>query len=455
MDYTQLIENQREFFRTHQTKDIRFRKEQLIKLQKLVSDNEKALYEAIHKDFGKSAFDTFTTEISIINKEIEYFLRNLSQLAKPERKWTNLANLPGSSRVYSEPLGTVLVIGAWNYPIQLSLLPAISAIAAGNTVILKPSEIAHHTMLVIQNLINQHFKPDFFHVCIGGVEETTEILKQKFDKIFFTGSTQVGKIVYEAAAKNLTPVVLELGGKSPAIVTADADLEVAARRIVWGKFINAGQTCVAPDFVLVEEKIKDHFLDYLRDYIKKFDYKAGSEHYAQIINDKNYARLMQQIDRGKIYFGGNTDPGTRYIEPTVLDNVNWDDEVMREEIFGPILPVVSYKYFREAMNHLAQLEKPLAAYLFSNNPEEIKFFKDNYSFGGGCINDVMMHLSNDALPFGGVGNSGIGNYHGKYGFEAFSHKKAVLHRKNWGEPAIKYPPYTAKKLSLIRKLLSW
>ena len=425
----------------------------LEKLKSVLIKNERLLYEAIYADFGKSKFDTFTTEISFVIKDIDYNLKHLNSFSAPKKVKTNIVNQLGSSRIYNEPLGCVLVIGAWNYPYQLSLSPLVSAIAAGNCAILKPSEIAENTMKAMAKMINENFPSDYVYVAEGGIEETTEILKLKFDKIFFTGSPKVGKIIYEAAAKNLTPVTLELGGKSPAIVTENANFEIAAKRIVWGKFLNAGQTCVAPDYVLVDEKVREKFLEYLKIYIKQFDYQPNSEHYTRIINERNFDRLVHFIDKDKIYYGGNFDREKLYIEPTVLNNVSWDDFVMQEEIFGPILPVVSYKIFNEALNKITEGEKPLAAYIFTEKNEEKRMFTEKISFGGGCINDVMMHLSNDHLPFGGIGNSGIGNYHGKFGFEAFSHQKAVLNRATWGEPNFKYPPYTEDKLKWIKKVL--
>ncbi len=453
MDYPNILEKQRIFFNSQKTKNIKFRKMYLEKLKEVILKNEEALYEAIYADFGKSKFDTYTTEISFVLKDIDYYLKNLNSLSRPKKAKTNLANQFGSSKIYSDPLGCTLVIGAWNYPYQLSLSPMIAAIAAGNTCILKPSEIANHTMKMMAELINENFPAEYVHVVEGGVEETTEILKLKFDKIFFTGSTKVGKIVYEAAAKNLTPVTLELGGKSPVIVTSSADFEVAAKRIIWGKFLNGGQTCVAPDYILVDEKAKDSFLDALKSYIEKFNYKPDSKEYTRIINDRNFERITKLIDPEKVFYGGNYDAATRYIEPTILNNVTWNDEVMQEEIFGPVLPVLSYQNFNEALSQISDHEKPLSAYLFTDNSEEKESFINKISFGGGCINDVVMHLSNDYLPFGGVGNSGIGNYHGKFGFETFSHQKSILDRATWGEPDFKYPPYTDKKLGWIKKLM--
>lgn len=425
----------------------------LEKLRDLILQNENLLYEAIYKDFGKSKFDTFTTEISFILNDIKYYLKNLKSLSKPKKVRTNLANQFGKSRIHNEPLGNILVIGAWNYPYQLSISPIVAALAAGNCCILKPSEIAENTMEVMAKIINDNFPPEYLYVYEGGINETTELLKLKFDKIFFTGSTKVGKIVYKAAAENLTPVTLELGGKSPAIITKDANLEVAAKRIIWGKFLNAGQTCVAPDYLLVEKSVQEQFLEMLRKYIKEFKYEINSEQYTKIINQKNFQRLIKLIDKDKIYFGGNYDKEKRYIEPTILTNINWKDEIMQEEIFGPILPVISFTNFNLILNEILEHDKPLAAYLFTNTTEEKESFTNKISFGGGCINDVIMHLGNENLPFGGVGNSGIGNYHGKFGFETFSHQKAVLERATWGEPNIKYPPYSEKKLSWIKRLM--
>ncbi|MNU13490.1 Aldehyde dehydrogenase [compost metagenome] len=453
MEIQEIVSQQKAFFKTQQTKNLRFRKMYLEKLRDLTLENENLLYEAIYKDFGKSKFDTFTTEISFVLNDIKYYLKNLRSLSKPKKVRTNLANQFGKSRIHNEPLGNILVIGAWNYPYQLSLSPIVAALAAGNCCILKPSEIAENTMKVMAKIINENFPPEYLYAYEGGIDETTELLKLKFDKIFFTGSTKVGKIVYKAAAENLTPVTLELGGKSPAIITKDADLEVAAKRIVWGKFLNAGQTCVAPDYLLVEESVQEQFLEMLRKNIQQFKYESRSEHYTKIIDQKNFQRLIKLIDKDKIYFGGNSDEEKLYIAPTILTNINWKDEVMQEEIFGPLLPVISFTNFNLILNEILEHEKPLAAYLFTNTTEEKESFTNKLSFGGGCINDVIMHLGNENLPFGGIGNSGIGNYHGKFGFETFSHQKAVLERATWGEPNIKYPPYSEKKLSWIKRLM--
>ncbi len=453
MNYADILQQQKTFFNSHATKDLDFRKAQLQKLKKVVKSNEKLLYDAIYQDFGKSEFETFGTEISFIYKDIDYYLKNLKSFAKPKNVLTNIVNQMGSSKIVFEPLGNCLVIGAWNYPYQLTLTPVIAAIAAGNTCMIKPSELPENTMKAMAKLINENFDAQFLYVVEGGVEETTAILKLRFDKIFFTGSPRVGKIVYKAAAEHLTPVTLELGGKSPAFVTEKADLNIVARRIVWGKFINAGQTCVAPDYLYVAENIKAKFLKVLIEEIKKRNYTDNVDHYCKIINERNFDRLEKMIDREKMVFGGETNREKRYISPTVLDNVTWEDLVMQEEIFGPILPILTYKNLETAMQTVVEGEKPLSAYLFSNDAKEQELFTEKLSFGGGCINDTLMHLSNDRLPFGGVGNSGIGNYHGKFGFEAFSHQKAILKKSNYLEPELKYPPYSDAKLNILKKLL--
>lgn len=453
MNYADILQQQKTFFNSHATKDLNFRKAQLQKLKKVVKSNEKLLYDAIYQDFGKSEFETFGTEISFIYKDIDYYLKNLKSFAKPKSVLTNIVNQMGSSKIVFEPLGNCLVIGAWNYPYQLTLTPVIAAIAAGNTCMIKPSELPENTMKAMAKLINENFDAKFLYVVEGGVEETTAILKLRFDKIFFTGSPRVGKIVYKAAAEHLTPVTLELGGKSPAFVTEKADLQIAAKRIVWGKFINAGQTCVAPDYLYIAENIKEKFLKVLIEEIKKRNYTDNVDHYCKIINERNFDRLEKMIDREKVVFGGETNREKRYISPTVLDKVTWDDAVMQEEIFGPILPILTYKNLETAIQTVVEGEKPLSAYLFSNDTKEQELFTENLSFGGGCINDTLMHLSNDRLPFGGVGNSGIGHYHGKFGFIAFSHQKSILKKSNYLEPELKYPPYSDAKLNILKKLL--
>lgn len=452
MNYEQIFQSQKDFFFSQKTKEIPFRKENLSKLRDLLKSNENLLLEAIYKDFRKSAFDVYTNELNLIYAEINYFLKNLDQLNKPKKVKTGLPLLPAKSRIYYEPLGCTLIIGAWNYPYSLTLIPVISAIAAGNTCMIKPSELPANTMHVMARLINTNFPSEYLHVIEGGVSETTAILELPYDKIFFTGSPRVGKIVYEAAARNLTPVTLELGGKSPVIVTSKANLKIAAKRIVWGKYLNAGQTCVAPDYLLVEDSIKPRLLELIKQRLTLSSYSDGAEHYVSIINKRNFDRIIRLIDKTKTIYGGSYNEQTLYIEPTVMDNVNWNDPIMQEEIFGPILPVLSYTDFEETLQQIIFREKPLAAYLFSTDRNEKEKFLNTVSFGGGCINDTIMHLTGHELPFGGVGNSGMGNYHGKAGFLTFSHQKSILDKSNYGEPNIKYPPYSEKKLKWVKRL---
>ncbi|WP_312136393.1 aldehyde dehydrogenase family protein [Sphingobacterium sp.] len=453
MDFAGIFQSQKEFFNSHQTKDIAFRKENLLKLKNLLKAKEDQLYEAIYKDFRKGKFDSFLTELNLVYNEIDFFLKNLNKLSKPKKVKTALSLQPGKSYIHYDPLGVTLVIGAWNYPYQLTLSPMVSAIAAGNTCIIKPSELPENTMHMLADVINENYPSNYLHVVKGGIPETTELLKLRFDKIFFTGSPKVGQIVYEAAAKKLVPVTLELGGKSPAIVTKSADLEVAAKRLVWGKFLNGGQTCIAPDYLLVEESVKPKLLTLIKERLQEINYSDGAEHYTSIINKRNFDRILSLIDHSKMIYGGKYNADSLYIEPTIIDNVIWEDPVMQEEIFGPVLPVISYNHYDAVLHKIIEGEKPLAAYLFSHNEEEKDKFLTLVSFGGGCINDTLMHITSDYLPFGGIGNSGIGNYHGEFGFLTFSHQKSVIEKTTWGEPDWKYPPYTDKKMHWLKKIM--
>jgi aldehyde dehydrogenase (NAD+) len=453
MDFNTIFQSQKQFFNSHQTKNVDFRKETLLKLKDLLKINEERLYEAIYKDFRKGRFDTFLTELNLVYNEIDFFLKNLDKLSKPKKVKTALSLQPGNSHIYYDPLGVTLIIGAWNYPYQLTLSPMVSAIAAGNTCIIKPSELPENTMHLLAELINNNFPSNYLYVAEGGIPETTELLKFRFDKIFFTGSPKVGQIVYEAAAKNLVPVTLELGGKSPAIVTETADLEVAAKRLVWGKFLNGGQTCIAPDYLLVQESVKGKLLQIIKEKLNEISYSDGAEHYTSIINKRNFDRLIGLIDESKVIYGGKSNPETLYLEPTIMDHVTWEDNVMKEEIFGPVFPVIAYKDYDEILQQIIDGEKPLAAYLFTKNEEEKEKLLSLVSFGGGCINDTLMHITSDYLPFGGIGNSGIGNYHGEFGFLTFSHQKSVIEKTNWGEPNWKYPPYTDKKMHWLKKVM--
>lgn len=448
-----IIEKQRTFFNSNQTKDIKFRKSQLQLLAKVLKDNEQPLLEAIYQDFKKSEFDTYTNELLLLYNDIKEALQNLKKWSKTKRVSTNLVNFPAKSNIIPEPYGVSLIIGAWNYPYQLSLAPVVPAIAAGNTVILKPSEVSTHTSRMMAKIINENFAPDFFHVIEGGIPETTELLQQKFGKIFFTGSVPVGKIVYKAAAENLTPVTLELGGKSPAFVTKNCNLKMTVKRLIWAKYLNAGQTCIAPDYVFVHQSIKDQFLEKAKAEIKNSNYSFENENYVQIINEKNFNRLIAMIDQSKVFVGGKSDISQRYIEPTIMTDVNFDDKIMAEEIFGPILPVIAYDDLDAMISYVKSRPKPLSCYVFSENKSEQQKILHEISFGGGCVNDSIMHISNSSLPFGGVGNSGIGSYHGKAGFHAFSHYKSILNKPSWFELNLKYSPYTKGKLNIIKRFL--
>jgi aldehyde dehydrogenase (NAD+) len=455
MEIRDLLIQQQEFFNSNKTKNVRFRIEQLTKFKKVLKENEELLYKAIYEDFGKSEFETYLTELALLYDEINNCIKNIQKWSKRKKVSTGLINFPAKSYIIPEPLGTTLVIGAWNYPYQLSLVPSITALAAGNTVILKPSELPAKTSEVMAKIINDNFPSAYFYVVEGGVKETTELLEHKFDKIFFTGSIPVGKIVYQAAAKHLTPVTLELGGKSPTFVLADTNIKRTAKRIVWAKFLNAGQTCIAPDYVLVEKAIEEQFLAALKSEIEEHYKKSENiaENYLRIINTQNFDRLNELIDTDKIYCGGTTNRNERYISPTILQNISFEDKIMQDEIFGPILPVIAFTKLEDAIKMVKERPKPLSCYIYSKNRKTIDKLLNEISFGGGAINDSLMHLSNNNLPFGGVGLSGMGSYHGKAGFDTFSHYKSILDKPFWFESSLKYAPYSLKKLALIKWLI--
>jgi aldehyde dehydrogenase (NAD+) len=453
MDIQQLISSQKAFFNTNKTKDISFRIQQLQKLEHVLRSNEKALNEAIFEDFKKSPFQNYMSELSLLFHDIHDACKNLKHWSKPQKANTNSVNFPAKSYIQAEPLGCVLVIGAWNYPYQLSFAPAIAAIAAGNTVIIKPSELPIHTSNIMAKLIRENFDPSFFSVVEGGIEETTILINQKFDKIFFTGSTHVGRIVYQAAAKNLVPVTLELGGKSPVFFTETGNIKNGVKRLVWAKFLNAGQTCVAPDYILVHKSIKKEFLKALVEEIKQSCFSFENGNYVQIINEKNMMHLIDLLDKNKIHVGGTYDIEKRYMEPTIMSEVTFSDRVMEKEIFGPILPVIEYNNLDEVIAQVKAQPKPLSCYVFSDDQTQIKKILNEISFGGGAVNDALMHLTNSYLPFGGVGDSGMGSYHGEYGFKTFSHYKGILHKPTWFEAKLKYYPFSKIKLDLLKRII--
>ncbi|MEH1814861.1 MAG: aldehyde dehydrogenase [Nostoc sp.] len=448
-----IIETQRDFFQTGKTKDVNFRIEQLTTLKQAIIEHEQSIVEALKADLHKPEVETYLTEISVI-KDIDYAIKNIQNWSKPKKAAVSWDFFSYSAKIYPEPLGVVLIIGPWNYPFQLIISPLIGAIAAGNCAIIKPSEIASHTSDVIGKIIAKHFDPAYLAVVEGGVEASQKLLAEKFDHIFFTGGTAVGKIIMAAAAKYLTPVTLELGGKSPCIVDTDINLEHTVRRISWGKFINAGQTCIAPDYLLVNKTIKKDLIDGLEKSLKEFygDNPVNSPDYARIISQKHFERLVSFLKDGKVVIGGENQPSERYIAPTLIDNVSLEDSVMQEEIFGPILPIIEYTDIAEAIALINSRPKPLALYLFSQDKNLQKRVLQETSSGGVCINDTVMQVGVSSLPFGGVGDSGIGNYHGKASFDTFSHKKSVLQNSFWLDLKWRYAPYQGK-LPLIKKLL--
>lgn len=432
------------------------RKRMLESLRKGLRAFTPRLQEALKADLGKSAHEAYASEIGIVEHEVELALRNLQRWMRPRRVRTPLYLWPGRSEIHTEPLGVVLIIGPWNYPLQLSLSPLVGALAAGNTAVVKPSELAANTSRVIKEMIAAVLPPDVVAVVEGGVGPTTELLGQRFDHIFFTGSGRVGQIVYQAAARHLTPVTLELGGKSPVFVLSDADLDLAARRITWGKFLNAGQTCVAPDYVFADEAIAPQLVEKIKNEIQHHfgpDPKASAD-YGRIINAANFDRLHKMIDPRKLYCGGRGERETLYLEPTVQRG-DWTDAAMSEEIFGPVLPVLTFRGFDQALEEVAGRDKPLAAYFFSASMEAQEQFLKKLSFGGGCINDVVVHLANSRLPFGGVGPSGLGQYHGHSSYLCFSHSKSVVRKSRWFDLDLRYPPYTARKTARLRSLFKW
>lgn len=448
MQISKFVENQRKYFLNDYPKDINFRLDILKQIKGKLFEYQQEILEAFVKDFNKCEFDVISTELSMIILEINYFLKNLKKLVKPKKVKGNLINFPSKSYIYKEPYGVTLIIAPWNYPLQLSLLPLVDSIASGNTVILKPSEISYNVSKVLEKMFSS-FDERIIKVINGDKEVAGELLNQRFDLIFYTGNETVGKIVMEKASKHLTPVILELGGKSPCIIDKEVNLKQTVQRITWGKFVNAGQTCVAPDYILVHKNLHKEFIQETVKQIKENYYidKEIRKDFTHIINERHLNRLLRLIEKEKVIFGGNHQDNL--LEPTILDNVTFEDLVMQEEIFGPIIPIIEYQNLDELINILKTKEKPLALYIFSNNKNNINKVISNLSFGGGCINDVIMHLTNDHLPFGGIGNSGMGRYHGKYSFDAFTHEKSIF-KKGKIELQVKYPPYTNKKLKLVK-----
>ncbi|WP_204103700.1 MULTISPECIES: aldehyde dehydrogenase [Spirulina sp. CCY15215] len=445
-EITEIFKKQRRFFQTGKTKNIDFRREQLKSLKSFIIEDREELLAALKKDFNKSNLEGLETELVFCVREINHSLKHLKSWTKSKQVTADLFQLPASAKIIAEPLGIILIIGAWNYPIQLAIAPLIAAIAAGNCAIVKPSEIAPHSSVAIANLIRKVFSPEYITVVEGGKEIVQDLLTHQFDHIFFTGGARVAKIVMEAAAKYLTPVTLELGGKSPCIIEPDIDVEKVAKRVAWGKFINCGQTCIAPDYVLIHHSIKAAFIDKIKAKIKQFygNNPEISPDYARIINDFHFQRLLSLIDPKKVIIGGENNPETRYIAPTVMNGVTWRDRIMEEEIFGPILPMLEYENLEDAIAEINARPKPLSLYLFTHNKTTQERVLTATSSGNVCINDTLMQITSANLPFGGVGNSGMGAYHGKIGFDTFSHQKSVLNRSFLLDLPLRYPPYEGK-----------
>lgn len=438
-----LLEGQRAFFSSGATRNLRFRKQALRQLLRLLAENREAIQLALKKDLGRHDFESYFGEIDIVRQETEYTLANLSVWVQPEKVPTPMLHQPGHSQIVKEPYGVVLILAPWNYPFQLAIAPVIGAIAGGNCAVVKPSEISQHTSALLAELIGKYFDPRHVAVMEGGVTETRSLLEQPFDYIFFTGSTKFGRKVMEAAAQHLTPVTLELGGKSPAVVDRGVSLKRAARRICFGKFFNAGQTCVAPDYVLVHADDRDKLVGHMQEIIRRWfgDDARESESYARIINAAHYQRLLGLMPGGRIVSGGIVDENTNYISPTLLVDVDTSSPLMQEEIFGPLLPVLTYQQHEEIIDFINGRPKPLALYIFTRKKSFWKRLVAQTSSGGVCVNDTLSHLTTSGLPFGGVGASGMGSYHGKKTFDTFTHEKSVMKKSTFPDPDFRYPPY--------------
>lgn len=453
MNINEIVENQRKFFATGATKDVPYRLDALDRLYEGIELRKSLIFAALKKDFNKSNFETYMTEISMVRDDLRYVIKHVKKWAKIKKVSTPIIHFCSKSFIVPEPYGVALIMSPWNYPFQLCLEPLTGAIAAGNCAVVKPSAYTPETSRVIAELIAELFPPEYITVVEGGRSQNTELLEEKFDYIFFTGSVNVGKLVMEKAAQHLTPVSLELGGKSPTIVDKAANLKVSARRIAFGKYLNAGQTCVAPDYLYVHEAVKDEFIGYLKQAITEFFPNADYSDLPVIINDKHFNRLLGLIDGEDILFGGNNDPAKRFIEPTILNNITWHSKVMGEEIFGPILPVLTYSNLEEVIAAINAQPKPLALYVFSDDADVQNMVLSRTSFGGGCINDTIIHAATHQLGFGGVGESGMGSYHGKYSFDTFTHYKSIIKKSNRFDLKIRYHPYTKKKFKQLTSLL--
>ncbi|GKW45063.1 aldehyde dehydrogenase [Planococcus sp. NCCP-2050] len=455
-DVEQMIESQRAYYYTGATKPAEFRKAQLAQLKQSIKKYEPEVLEALRKDLGKSEFEAYSTEVGFVLDSITNMTKNLDEWMEPEPVKTPIYLQPAKSFVMREPYGSVLIIGPFNYPFQLIMEPLIGAMIGGNCAIVKPSETTPNVAAIIKTIIEDVFPPYYIRVVEGEREEVTALIHASFDYIFFTGSVNVGKVIMKAASERLTPITLELGGKSPAIVDQTANLDLAAKRIAWGKLMNTGQTCVAPDYICVHESVKEEFMKKLKKTIRNFYGKDAqtSPDYGRIVSAQHFDRLSAIIDQeqGQIVYGGQRDRDDLYMEPVILDNIHWDSPSMEDEIFGPILPVITYNDLPALLRQIRKLPKPLSAYLFSESERAIEFFLDELPFGGGCINDTVSHVGSSYLPFGGIGTSGVNSYHGKHSFETFTHAKSILKKSTKLSTNVLYPPYK-QKVKFVKTLM--
>ncbi|HHY27161.1 MAG TPA: aldehyde dehydrogenase [Desulfitobacterium dehalogenans] len=450
----EIVKSQKDFFSTGQTLELSFRIDQLRRLKSGIQAHEAEILNALKEDLNKAHFESYGTEVGLVLEEISYILKHLKDWAQPQKVRTPLTSFPAKSYIYPEPYGVTLIMSPWNYPFMLSLIPLIGALAAGNCAVLKPSAYSAHTSAILSMILRESFSEDYIAVIEGGREVNHALLEEKFDYIFFTGSVEVGKKVMHAAAEHLTPITLELGGKSPCIVDQDANLELAAKRIVWGKFLNAGQTCVAPDYLLVHRQVKENLISRMCRVIGDFYGENPLENpdLPKIINDKHFERLLGYLPSGRIRCGGTSHKEKRLIAPTLLDRVPWEEPVMQEEIFGPLLPILEFESIDEVIGLVNNRPKPLACYFFTQSKEKEEELIRRISFGGGCINDTVIHVASSHLPFGGVGESGMGGYHGKASFNTFSHQKSMIKQSLKSDIPVRYPPYKGK-LYLLKKLM--
>lgn len=453
MELKNIVEKQRKFFNTNTTKSIEFRISMLQKLENVIKENEKQILSALYEDLSKSEAEAYMTEIGIVYGEIREALKKVKKWSKPKRVRGSLGTFPAKSYVYSEPYGVVLIMAPWNYPFNLSLSPLVAAIAAGNCAVIKCSKESKNTSKIIRDIINKTFEEEYIY-CVDSELDYDEILHQRYDFIFFTGSARVGKIIMRVASENLIPVSLELGGKSPCIIDETADIKLSAKRIVWGKLLNAGQTCVSIDYIVVHKNVKEELIKSLQKEIElRYPDAVNNKSYPKIINHHHYERLLNLIKTESNVIGGKSNDNERKIEPTIFPDVEFDYEIMKDEIFGPLLPIIEYYDIDKVLDIIKEREKPLACYIFSQNKDNAEYIINSISYGGGCVNDVIMQLANNHIPFGGVGNSGMGSYHGKYGFDLLSHKKGIVKNKTILDLPFRYAPFDLKKLNIFKKIM--